>query len=42
MIAALRRFANEVREGDYPGAEHEYGIEDGELAKLRRSLELRG
>jgi 3-methyl-2-oxobutanoate hydroxymethyltransferase len=41
MIAAVRRFADEVREGEYPAAEHEYGIEERELAKLRKSLELR-
>jgi 3-methyl-2-oxobutanoate hydroxymethyltransferase len=38
MVGAVRGFASEVREGRYPGAEHEYGIDEAELAKLRQVL----
>jgi 3-methyl-2-oxobutanoate hydroxymethyltransferase len=38
MVKAVRGFANDVRAGRYPGEEHEYGIDDGELATLRQLL----
>jgi 3-methyl-2-oxobutanoate hydroxymethyltransferase len=38
MVAAVRGFAGEVRAGSYPGKEHEYGIDDAELATLRQVL----
>ena len=39
MVRAVSEFASEVRAGTYPSAEHEYGIDDNELAKLRRGLQ---
>jgi 3-methyl-2-oxobutanoate hydroxymethyltransferase len=38
MVRAVSSFASEVREGRYPGEEHEYGIESEELEKLKRVL----
>mgnify|MGYP001054467242 CR=1 FL=1 len=39
MVAAVRRFGEEVRGGAFPAAEHVYGIEPAELDGLRRYLE---
>jgi 3-methyl-2-oxobutanoate hydroxymethyltransferase len=39
MVEGLRSYAAEVRSGDFPGAEHIYSIEPGELAELHRYLE---
>jgi 3-methyl-2-oxobutanoate hydroxymethyltransferase len=39
MVGAVRGFATEVRVGRYPGAEHEYGMEETELASLRERLD---
>jgi 3-methyl-2-oxobutanoate hydroxymethyltransferase len=39
MVEGLRSYAGEVRSGDFPGAEHIYSIEPGELAELHRYLE---
>jgi 3-methyl-2-oxobutanoate hydroxymethyltransferase len=41
MVAAVRGFAADVRAGRYPGQEHEYGIDEGELAALRQLLGAR-
>jgi 3-methyl-2-oxobutanoate hydroxymethyltransferase len=38
MIAAVRRFANEVRDGRYPDEKHTYGIDESELARVRQVL----
>jgi 3-methyl-2-oxobutanoate hydroxymethyltransferase len=38
MVDAVRAFASDVRERRYPSAEHEYGIDEQELASLRSSL----
>ena len=38
MVDAVRAFASDVREGRYPSAEHEYGMDEQELARLRSSL----
>jgi 3-methyl-2-oxobutanoate hydroxymethyltransferase len=38
MVAAVQGFANDVRAGRYPGQEHEYGIDEEELAALRQVL----
>jgi 3-methyl-2-oxobutanoate hydroxymethyltransferase len=38
MVEAVAAFAADVRAGRYPGAEHEYGIEDDQLSMLRRTL----
>ena len=38
MIRAVRAFADEVRATSYPGSEHEYGIDEGELNEVRRAL----
>jgi 3-methyl-2-oxobutanoate hydroxymethyltransferase len=38
MIAAARDFAAEVRASAFPGPEHTYGMEAGELAKFRALL----
>jgi 3-methyl-2-oxobutanoate hydroxymethyltransferase len=38
MIEAVRQYASDVRERKFPAAEHEYGIEQRELAKLRMAL----
>jgi 3-methyl-2-oxobutanoate hydroxymethyltransferase len=39
MVSAVRGFAEDVRAARYPGEEHVYGIEETELARLRRALE---
>jgi Ketopantoate hydroxymethyltransferase len=39
MVDGLRSYAAEVRSGDFPGAEHIYSIEPGELRELKRYLE---
>jgi 3-methyl-2-oxobutanoate hydroxymethyltransferase len=39
MVDGLRSYAAEVRSGEFPGAEHIYSIEPGELAELRRYME---
>jgi 3-methyl-2-oxobutanoate hydroxymethyltransferase len=39
MVDGLRSYAAEVRSGDFPGAEHIYSIEPGELTELKRYLE---
>ncbi|MFN2565467.1 MAG: 3-methyl-2-oxobutanoate hydroxymethyltransferase [Gemmatimonadaceae bacterium] len=38
MVTAVRDFASDVRGGRYPGGEHEYGIEDEELERLKKAL----
>jgi 3-methyl-2-oxobutanoate hydroxymethyltransferase len=38
MVDAVREFAVEVRDGTYPAEEHEYGMEEAELATLRQVL----
>jgi 3-methyl-2-oxobutanoate hydroxymethyltransferase len=38
MVRAVSEFASEVRAGTYPSSEHEYGIDEKELGKLRRGL----
>jgi len=38
MVRAVSEFASDVRAGTYPRAEHEYGIDEKELVKLRRGL----
>jgi 3-methyl-2-oxobutanoate hydroxymethyltransferase len=38
MVTAVGAFAAEVREGKYPGREHEYGMDDGELERLKQAL----
>ena len=40
-LDALRRYADEVRSGDFPEGEHEYSIEPAELDGFRRELERR-
>lgn len=37
-IAAVTRYASDVRTRRFPGAEHEYGMEEGELARLVAEL----
>jgi 3-methyl-2-oxobutanoate hydroxymethyltransferase len=39
MVGGLRRYAAEVRAGEFPAAEHIYSIEPAELAELKRYLE---
>jgi 3-methyl-2-oxobutanoate hydroxymethyltransferase len=39
MVDAVRAFASDVRERRYPSAEHEYGIDEDELRKLRAQLD---
>jgi 3-methyl-2-oxobutanoate hydroxymethyltransferase len=39
MVGAVRTFASEVRAGTYPGEDHEYGIDEAELAVVRQALE---
>jgi 3-methyl-2-oxobutanoate hydroxymethyltransferase len=41
MVDAVREFAGEVRDGTYPAEEHEYGMEEAELATLRQVLDGR-
>ena len=38
MVDAVRAFASDVRERRYPSAEHEYGMDEQELASLRSYL----
>jgi 3-methyl-2-oxobutanoate hydroxymethyltransferase len=38
MVNAVERFASDVRAGAYPGREHEYGMDEGELGRLREAL----
>jgi 3-methyl-2-oxobutanoate hydroxymethyltransferase len=38
MVDAVRAFASDVRERRYPSAEHEYGIDEQELGRLRSFL----
>jgi 3-methyl-2-oxobutanoate hydroxymethyltransferase len=38
MVHAVATFAADVREGRYPGEEHEYGIDEEELERLREVL----
>ena len=38
MVAAVRAFAKDVRGGTYPGEEHDYGIDDAELARVKQGL----
>jgi len=37
-IAAVTTYSDEVRAGIYPGPEHVYSIEPGELSELRETL----
>jgi 3-methyl-2-oxobutanoate hydroxymethyltransferase len=39
MVDAVRAFASDVRERRYPSAEHEYGMDEQELASLRSYLD---
>ena len=39
MVDGLRSYTAEVRSGEFPGAEHIYSIEPGELTELKRYLE---
>ena len=39
MVEGLSAYANEVRTGKFPGPEHIYSIEPGELTELRHFLE---
>jgi 3-methyl-2-oxobutanoate hydroxymethyltransferase len=38
MVNAVERFATDVRAGAYPGPEHEYGMDEEELGKLKEAL----
>jgi ketopantoate hydroxymethyltransferase len=38
-VAALTKFRKEVEQGQYPGPEHCYSIEDDELGKLLAQLQ---
>jgi 3-methyl-2-oxobutanoate hydroxymethyltransferase len=38
MVAAVRAYAAEVRDGAYPGAEHEYAMDGDELERFRAGL----
>jgi 3-methyl-2-oxobutanoate hydroxymethyltransferase len=38
ILDALRRYAGEVRTGEFPSAEYTYSIDPGELAELRRQV----
>lgn len=38
MVAGLKAFADDVRNGGYPGQEHTYGMADEELQALREQL----
>lgn len=42
MVDAVRAFASDVRARRYPSAEHEYGIDEDELRKLRAQLDRTG
>jgi 3-methyl-2-oxobutanoate hydroxymethyltransferase len=39
MVDGLRSYTDEVRSGEFPGAEHIYSIEPSELTELKRYLE---
>ncbi len=39
MAAGVRRYAAEVRRGEFPGPEHAYSVEPAELAEFRRWLD---
>jgi 3-methyl-2-oxobutanoate hydroxymethyltransferase len=39
MVAGVSRYADDVRSGRFPEADHVYGIEPAELAELRRYLD---
>jgi 3-methyl-2-oxobutanoate hydroxymethyltransferase len=38
MVAGVRAYADEVREGRFPAPEHTYSIDPGELADFRTRL----
>ena len=38
MIEAVKQYAADVRERKFPGTEHSYGIDEGELARFRTML----
>src|SRR5438270_7076679 len=38
MVAGVAEYAAEVRDGRFPGPEHTYSIEEGELARLHAGL----
>ena len=38
MVTAVAAFASDVRAGTYPEEAHQYGMEDGELERLREAL----
>jgi 3-methyl-2-oxobutanoate hydroxymethyltransferase len=42
MVAGVARYAAEVRRGSFPGPEHSYSIDDGELERLRAALARSG
>jgi 3-methyl-2-oxobutanoate hydroxymethyltransferase len=39
IVTALTQFRTEVEQGQYPGPEHSYSIEDEELGKLLTQLQ---
>jgi 3-methyl-2-oxobutanoate hydroxymethyltransferase len=39
MVAAVGRYADEVRTGSFPGPEHVYAIDEEELAEFRRHVD---
>jgi 3-methyl-2-oxobutanoate hydroxymethyltransferase len=39
IVTALTQFRTEVEQGQYPGPEHSYAIEDEELGKLLTQLQ---
>jgi hypothetical protein len=39
MVDGLRSYAEEVRSGAFPAAEHIYSVDPAELAELRRYLD---
>ena len=39
MVAAVGRYAAEVRGGSFPGPEHAYAIDEEELADFRRHVD---
>jgi 3-methyl-2-oxobutanoate hydroxymethyltransferase len=41
MVNAVRAFASEVRDRSYPREEHDYGMDEGELAALKQVLGVR-
>jgi 3-methyl-2-oxobutanoate hydroxymethyltransferase len=42
MVAGVARYAAEVRRGSFPGPEHSYSIDDGELERFRAALARSG